>query len=430
MANTKITSRVIADDAVTTAAIADDAITSATIADDAVVTASIADDAITSALIADDAVGAAQIAANALGINDLIEECNKVLGEIDPDFTGISRRQIFDDMLFMESGEGWSIDLGKFRDGKKVYYRYNDTGFSINNMPLNELEVTQLKAAIDILSQFKGMPQFEWIHEMVPKLQQGSISDEKKTIIDFDSNIYLKGIDRLGELYNAILYKKVLNVSYQPFEDDKPYDVIIHPYYLKQYNNRWFLFGYNLEKEKYDWNLAIDRIVDMVEIKGKYQKNMEIDWSEYFEDMIGVTKPERGELENITLHFSSKTAKYIESKPLHGSQKARWVDNVTLEVTLEVLVNYELERLILSYCDSVKVVSPQNLKKKINLIRPFGKAALWQKLLLNQANTRALLLLKNPQSRLILLALLAVLRSMKIILRVMTLSFHQPLGTY
>ena len=36
MANTKITSRVIADDAVTTAAIADDAITSATIADDAV----------------------------------------------------------------------------------------------------------------------------------------------------------------------------------------------------------------------------------------------------------------------------------------------------------------------------------------------------------------------------------------------------------
>ena len=36
MANTKITSRVIADDAVTTAAIADDAITSALIADDAV----------------------------------------------------------------------------------------------------------------------------------------------------------------------------------------------------------------------------------------------------------------------------------------------------------------------------------------------------------------------------------------------------------
>lgn len=300
-------------------------------------------------------------------INDLIEECNKVLSEIDPDFTGISRRQIFDDMLFMESEEGWSIDLGKFRDGKKVYYRYNDTSFSINNMPLNELEVTQLKAAIDILSQFKGMPQFEWIHEMVPKLQQGSISDEKKTIIDFDNNIYLKGIDRLGELYNAILYKKVLNVSYQPFEDEKPYDVIIHPYYLKQYNNRWFLFGYNPEKEKYDWNLAIDRIANVTEIKGKFEKNTEIDWSEYFEDIIGVTKPEKGKTEKIVLHFFGKTGKYMDSKPLHGSQKAKWIDKTTLEVSLQVMINYELERLILSYGESVKVISPNKLEESIKL---------------------------------------------------------------
>lgn len=304
-------------------------------------------------------------------INDLIEECNKVLSEIDPDFTGISRRQIFDDMSFMESEEGWSIDLGKFRDGKKVYYRYTDTSFSINNMPLNELEVTQLKAAIDILSQFKGMPQFEWIHEMVPKLQQGSQSDEKRTIIDFDNNIYLKGIDRLGELYNAILYKKVLKVSYQPFEDDKPYDVIIHPYYLKQYNNRWFLFGYNPEKEKYDWNLAIDRIVNAVELKGKYEKNTEIDWSEYFEDMIGVTKPENGKIEKVVLHFIGRTGKYVETKPLHGSQKAKWIDKQTLEVSLQLIINYEFERLILSYGESVKVIMPKRLasiiKQRITL---------------------------------------------------------------
>lgn len=298
-------------------------------------------------------------------INDLIEECNKVLGDIDPDFTGISRRQIFDDMSFMESEEGWSIDLGKIRDSKKVYYRYNDTSFSINNMPLNELEVTHLKSAIDILSQFKGMPQFEWIHEMVPKLQQGSRVDDKRTIIDFDSNIYLKGIDRLGELYNAILYKKVLKITYQPFQDEQPFDVTIHPYYLKQYNNRWFLFGYNPEREKYDWNLAIDRISDAVEIRGKYQKNTQIDWTEYFEDIIGVTKPINSNIENITLQFFGKTGKYIESKPMHGSQKSKWLDANRLEVTLQLIINYEFERLILSYADSVVVISPKKLGKEI-----------------------------------------------------------------
>ena len=295
-------------------------------------------------------------------IYDLIEECNRVLSEIDPDFNGISRRQIFEDIAFMESKEGWEIDLARMRFGKKVYYRYADINFSINNMPLNEVEINQLKAAVDILSQFKGMPQFEWVNELVPKLKQGIASeDASETIMEFDSNLYLKGIEHLGPLHNAVYYKKVLAISYQPYENKAPFEVVIHPYFLKQYNNRWFLFGYNPEKEKYDWNLAIDRIIAIKEISGKYQKNTTIDWQEYFEDIIGVTKPIDGVVENVVLHFIGKTGKYMETKPLHGSQKSKWIDENRLEVSLEVIINYELERLILSYADSVLVAKPISL---------------------------------------------------------------------
>lgn len=299
-------------------------------------------------------------------IGDLIDACEKVLAEIDPVSNGISRRQIFEDIAFMESKEGWEIELAKLRDGKKVFYRYADINFSINNMPLNEVEINQLKAAVDILSQFKGMPQFEWVNELVPKLKQGIASDEASaTIMEFDSNQYLKGIEHLGPLHNAIFYKKVLSVSYQPFENETPFEVVIHPYFLKQYNNRWFLFGYNPEKDKYDWNLAIDRIVSMKEIKGKYLKNTTIDWKEYFEDIIGVTKPIDALVENVVLHFSGKTGNYMETKPLHGSQKPKWLDDQTFEVKLQLIINYELERLILSYADSVSVIQPLSLEKTI-----------------------------------------------------------------
>lgn len=295
-------------------------------------------------------------------IDDLIAECESVLLEIDPESNGISRRQIFEDIAFMESQEGWSIELDKLRDGKKVYYRYTDMSFSINNMPLNEVEINQLKAAVDILSQFKGMPQFEWVNELVPKLKQGISSDEDSvTIMEFDSNQYLKGIEHLGALHNAIYYKKVLTISYQPFENDAPFDVVIHPYFLKQYNNRWFLFGYNPENEKYDWNLAIDRIISIKETKGRYHKNNVIDWLEYFEDIIGVTKPDDAEPEKVVLQFKGRTGKYMETKPLHGSQKSKWIDDNTLEVTLDIIINYELERLILSYADSVSVIKPLSL---------------------------------------------------------------------
>ena len=299
-------------------------------------------------------------------IDDLIAECERVLLEIDPKSNGISRRQIFEDIAFMESKEGWSIELDKIRDGKKVYYRYVDMAFSINNMPLNEVEINQLKAAVDILSLFKGMPQFEWVNELLPKLKPGIVTDDATaTIMEFDSNQYLKGIEHLGALHNAIYYKKVLTISYQPFENDTPFDVIIHPYFLKQYNNRWFLFGFNPEKEKYDWNLAIDRIISVKETKGKYQKNNKIDWQGYFEDIIGVTKTVDAEPEKVVLHFKGRTGNYMETKPLHGSQKSKWIDENTLEVILDIIINYELERLILSYADSAYVIQPLRLVEAI-----------------------------------------------------------------
>lgn len=299
-------------------------------------------------------------------IDNLIEECEKVLADIDPESKGISRRQIFDDISYMESGEGWSIELDRHKDGKKVFYRYKDLSFSINNMPLNEVEINQLKEAVDILTQFKGMPQFEWISEMVPKLRQGiSFGESENKLMEFESNEFLKGKDHLGVLYSALYYKKPLKVKYHPYQDETSHDLILHPYFLKQYNGRWFLFGYNPLTEKSDWNLAIDRILDIEEQSIPFIENTEIDWSEYFEDMIGVTKPESQILQPVILHFFGKTGNYIQTKPLHGSQKDNWIDPTTLEVKLEVIPNYELERLILSYADSVKVIEPKSLAEKI-----------------------------------------------------------------
>jgi predicted DNA-binding transcriptional regulator YafY len=146
-----------------------------------------------------------------------------------------------------------------------------------------------------------------------------------------------------------------------PFEAAEAFDIIIHPYYLKQYNNRWFLYGYNPEKNKYDWNLALDRIKYFSELNEQYHINDTIDWLDYFEDLVGVTKPENAKVENVVLLFKGKTGHYIESKPIHGSQKLKRIDGGLVEVSLNVVINYELERLIMSYADSVEVIKPKGL---------------------------------------------------------------------
>ena len=104
-------------------------------------------------------------------IDDLIEACNDSLLDIDPYSTGIKRRQVFDDIKFMRDSQGFDAPIESYKDGKKVFYRYNDPSFSINNQPLNEKEAQQLKEALLTLSRFKGIPQFEWVDEIKARLE-------------------------------------------------------------------------------------------------------------------------------------------------------------------------------------------------------------------------------------------------------------------
>lgn len=64
------------------------------------------------------------------------------------------------------------------------------------------------------------------------------------------------------------------------------------------------------------------------------------------------------EVENVVLHFFGKTGYYIETKPLHGSQKSKWLDEGLLEVNLKVMLNYELENMMHPFGDSVVVIKP------------------------------------------------------------------------
>lgn len=98
---------------------------------------------------------------------------------------------------------------------------------------MNELEAEKLKSALMVMSRFKGMPQFEWVNELIFKLQEAlKLQSHEREIISFDANEYLKNIHFLGDLFNAILCEKVLKVDYQSFKTDVMTTLEIHPHYL------------------------------------------------------------------------------------------------------------------------------------------------------------------------------------------------------
>ena len=276
----------------------------------------------------------------------------------------MSRRTILYDINHMESEAGWGAEILRLKDGKRTYYRYADTNYSIDNQPLNQAELEQLKSAMEFLSRFEGMPQFQWVKELMPKMEQSFIMEKGGApIISFDNNAYLTGIEYLGPLFHHILYKRTLCITYQSYKSDQPSKFIIHPYHLKQYNNRWFLLGLNQKLDKIT-NLALDRIKGIEEEQIDFAPHS-IDFQEYFDDIIGVTVPDDGVVEKIILKFSESASPYVLSKPLHHSQKKITFENQELTISIEVIPNYELESSILSFGERLEVLEPDALREKI-----------------------------------------------------------------
>ena len=297
-------------------------------------------------------------------IEDLIAACNEALYDYAGLEDGVKRRQVFDDITFMESDQGWSVQLDRVRDGRRIYYRYSEKSFSIKNQAVSQSEAEQLRETISILSRFKGLAQFEWIEEIQIRLEDTfKLSRSNKVVVGFEQNLYLKGLEHFTDLFNAVQHQKSLNIAYKGFRQAEPLNLTFHPWYLKQYNNRWFLFGFSKSQEVLS-NLAIDRIIAVEESEAAYIPNKEIDFEEFFEDVVGVSVRPNKEVERIVIKVDKDVWPYIDSKPLHGSQKVLSVTEQYVRFELRVQINYELVSLVFSYMGSVEIIEPQSLRNK------------------------------------------------------------------
>lgn len=274
---------------------------------------------------------------------------------------GISKRTIEYDLQFMQSSEGYSAPIEKEKVGNKWIWYYTDRKFSITNSPLDKNDADKLNDALIILKQFEHFPQFEDIEEIILKLQSKMVGTKKKprTIIQFESNPLAEGNKHLRGLYQMVAKKFALDILYQPFGKDA-YKVVVHPYLLKEYNNRWFLFGKNNENE-FIQNFPLDRIVSYSVSHHDFKEDDRFNPAEYFNDVIGVSIPSNGKTEKIILSFARDQGNYIKTKPLHHSQRILKENKKELQIVLNIIPNYEFKKLLWSFGDSVKIIEPQDL---------------------------------------------------------------------
>ena len=294
--------------------------------------------------------------------DDLVKTCNDALNEVDVE--AVSDRTIRQDMNLMRDPQGFDAPIvSRIFDGRKHIYYYDDPEFCIFKSQIEDEELDAIKNAVKALAPLKGIPQFIHLENSLSSIEKKlKIKSREQSVIGLEQNIDYTAIEHLSGLYQAIVNKQVLAVRYQPFGCEE-YDRIIHPYYIKQYNSRWFLFGRDNEHKDRIINMPFDRIIDFKAVNIKYIKCDLDDFEEYFEDIIGVTKQRNQHKCKVVLKFAKERYPYVWTKPLHGSMKR--VDEENGIVRIEVEPNKELETLILSYGSQVEVLEPKWLRAEI-----------------------------------------------------------------
>lgn len=297
-------------------------------------------------------------------LEDLIEACSDALYEYEGIDKGVSRRTVQMDIQMMRSDKlGYHAPI-IVKD--KKYYTYEDPDYTITNIPLTDQDLGKLTEVVDILKQFKGFTHFQELSGMVQKLEDKiHVSKTKeRPVIDIEKNENLKGLEHIDPLYQAIISKKCIELTYQSFKARTSNTFVFNPALLKEFRNRWFVLGKKKSKAPF-LLLALDRIEDIRESDQPCIPFDEASISNFFKDVVGVSVNNGEEPQEIKLLINHSNAPYVLTKPIHHSQQLVEKNDEGIVISLCVQHNFELEREILGFGDYVKVLAPSRLRSRI-----------------------------------------------------------------
>ncbi len=297
-------------------------------------------------------------------LEDLRQACEHALYDYEG-ISYISTRTIQRDIELMRSDKmGYNAPIVV---KERKYYSYEDPEYSITDLPLTKHDIQELKSAMDIIKQFQGFKGMAGSEDILTRLQDRiEQQDSQGQTVFIETNTQLKGLNLLGDLYDHIIRCEPILLTYHSFKSDHDRKLLLSPFILKEFNNRWFLLGYEHNKNDI-MTLVLDRMVAVKKDENEeYVENTFFNPQKYFREMVGVTRELNSTPEIVTVKVDADQAPYVLTKPLHSSQQMIKEDkDGSIVLSLNVILNLELERLLMGFGEHLEVIAPRSLRNKI-----------------------------------------------------------------
>lgn len=155
-----------------------------------------------------------------------------------------------------------------------------------------------------------------------------------------------------------------LVMLYKPFWYDESYQIVIEPYFVRLFKQRWYVIGFS-HKHNAIRTFAFDRICNINISEDKFVMPEGLNVESYFSDSFGIMQHDNVQMETIRLKFIAEQGIYVETRPLHHSQKliGKTDEYMVFELTLRPTFDFFQE--LMSYGSDLEVLSPQSLRDRV-----------------------------------------------------------------
>lgn len=248
-------------------------------------------------------------------------------------------------------------------------YKYSQPNYRYYQKALTDEDKVMLVLAQNLFQTFRQTSLKEKFRDLVEKVVENDGSarfwetNKARKFIQPEFESESPGNKWLPELIIAIHEQQQVQVNYAGEKKE------LSPYVLKQNRGLWYLVAYDHSKkgEEAIKIYSLNRIQQILPGSSSYFQDPSFKPDEYFKYSLGIwhkhgTKPTR-----VRLSFHHpRIMENLQQQKLHPTQKIIETTTRSLKIEIEVYDSIELENLILGYGEHVRVLAPQELRRRVH----------------------------------------------------------------
>ncbi len=205
-------------------------------------------------------------------------------------------------------------------------------------------------------------------HWMIDSLSVSNVLMESSSMKD---RILLENIpsgrEYLQPIIHAMKQGKRLKIEYQRFGKQEGRRIVVEPYAIKVFKQRWYLLA-NDDKWEIPAVYALDRITLLKETDESFEYPTDFDAEAFFKDCYGVLCGTDDKAQRIVLRAYPPYVNYLRTLPLHASQKELQSTSEYADFEYFLRPTFDFRQELLSQADEVEVLEPNTFREEMKKI--------------------------------------------------------------